>query len=354
MNFRQPVIAGLLAANFRVLAAVPNDAAAQALQEMGVEVHFVPLDAGGMSPVRDLRLLLRYRQLFGRLRPAALLPFTAKPNIYGSIAAAWAGIPTINTITGLGTAFLSGRGLDAVVSGLYRLSLRRSARVYFHNSEDLDLFVCRKLVSAYQAAVVPGSGIDLERYSPVQEGRAEAPLTFLFIGRLLKDKGALEFAKAAAIVRKARVARFQMLGTGEGHPKAISKEELETFRADGTVELLGAVNDVRPSIAAAHCVVLPSYREGLPRVLLEASAMGKPVIATDVPGCRQAVDAGFTGILCEARSVESLAEAMIEMVDMPPIERLRMGARGRRKVEQEFSERRVVDAYLDALRDARV
>jgi glycosyltransferase involved in cell wall biosynthesis len=352
LNFRNPVIEALLAANHRVLAAVPNDGAADALRDLGVEVYFVPLDARGISPVRDLNLLLSYRKLFRRVRPAALLPFTAKPNIYGSIAAGWEGIPTINTITGLGTAFLSGRGLNTAVTNLYRWSLRQSVRVYFHNSEDRDLFIQRKLLSASQARVVPGSGIDLERFSPVDAWQPNVPLTFLFIGRLLKDKGALEFANAAAIVRKKRLARFQMLGSREDHPKAVSKDDLKRLEADGTIELLGSVDDVRPSIARSDCIVLPSYREGLPRVLLEASAMAKPVIATDVPGCRQAVDADLTGILCEARSAESLAEAMMRLADMPVKERLEMGARGRHKAEQEFSKKRVADAYLEALRCA--
>lgn len=352
LNFRKPIITALSEANHRVLAAVPNDGAADALRDLGVEVYYVPLDARGMSPVRDLNLLLSYRRLLRRVRPAALLPFTAKPNIYGSVAAGWEGIPTINTITGLGTAFLSGRGLNAAVTKLYRWSLRQSARVYFHNSEDRDLFIRRRLLSASQAHVVPGSGIDLERFSPVDPWQPNVPPIFLFIGRFLKDKGALEFANAAAIVRERRHARFQMLGSREDHPKAVSKDNLKRLEADGTIELLGAVDDVRPAIARCDCVVLPSYREGLPRVLLEASAMAKPVIATDVPGCRQAVDANLTGILCEARSAESLAEAMIRLADMPVEERLEMGARGRRKAEQEFSEKHVASAYLEALRHA--
>lgn len=349
INFRGAIIAGLQERGYSLAAAVPDDDTASSLREMGVEVHHVPMDARGLSPLRDASLLFSYHALLRRLRPAAFLGFTAKPNIYGSLAAAWLNIPVINTITGLGTGFLSGRTLQSVVSGLYRWSLRRSARVLFHNPEDRDLFIEGKLVTPAQAAVVPGSGVDLHYFSPSPEKLANHPLTFLFIGRLLKDKGALEFVEAASLVKKSRSARFQIVGPVEDHPKSVPQEALRTYVQDGTVELLGAADDVRPHIAKADCVVLPSYREGLPRVLLEASAMATPVVATDVPGCRHAVDHGVTGLLCEARSTRSLADAMGVIADMPPSERAAMGARGREKAEREFSEERVVEAYLSAV-----
>ena len=332
-------------------AAAPEDEAAALVRAMGADFYDVPVDARGLSPLRDARLLLNYYSLLGRLRPSAFLGFTAKPNIYGSIAASWLNIPVINTITGLGTGFLTSRSLEGIVSTLYRWSLRRSQRVFFHNPEDRDLFVGRGLASAAQAAVVAGSGVNLCRFSPTSPPPADRPLTFLFIGRLLKDKGAVEFAQAASIVRNSRSARFQMLGRLEEHPKAVQQDTLETFVARGTVELIGPADDVRPFIADADCVVLPSYREGLSRVLLEASAMGTPVITTDVPGCRHAVDHGVTGLICAPRSAISLAKAIIAMIDMSPSERSAMGINAREKAEGEFSEERVVGAYLDALRE---
>jgi hypothetical protein len=169
---------------------------------------------------------------------------------------------------------------------------------------------------------------------------------------LLKDKGVKEFAEAAAIVRETTSARFQILGSVEDHPKAVSGDVLDPFISNGVVELLGQTEDVRPFIRRADCVVLPSYREGLPRVLLEASAMGKPVIATDVPGCRHAVEEGRTGLLCEPRSSQSLARALLAFLEMSPEDRSSMGLSGRRKAESQFSSKQVAATYIDALERA--
>lgn len=349
LNFRASLICRLKNEGYSVAAAVPLDNAAVDLERMVDSIHRVPLDARGLSPLRDAALLAGYCRMFRRLRPAAFLGFTAKPNIYGSIAADLFGVPAINTITGLGTGFLSGRTLEWTITGLYRLSLRRSARVFFHNPEDLELFASRSLVDGRRAEVVPGSGVNLSHFAPVGMARSERSPSFLFIGRLLKDKGALEFAQAAAIVRRADTARFTMLGSVEAHPKAVSRNLLQPFVSNGTIEIVPPVSDVRPYIANADCIVLPSYREGMPRVILEASSMGKPVICTDVAGCRQAVEDGVTGILCDARSARALATAITAMIRMSLAERTAMGARAREKAEREFSEDLVAEAYLRAL-----
>jgi glycosyltransferase involved in cell wall biosynthesis len=351
INFRAPIIKALQERGYQVLAAAPEDKHSSALRSMDVQIHHVNVDARGFSPLADARLYFSYRTLLKRLQPAAVLGFTVKPNIYGSRAAAELGIPVINTLTGLGTAFLSGRVLEGGVSILYRWGLKRSHRVFFHNRDDCDLFVTRGLVTPFQARVVAGSGIDLHHFSSTSNPTNDDRPTFLFIGRLLKDKGAMEFAQAAEIVRKTRRARFQMLGAIEDHPKAVSQAALERFIENGSIELLAPVEDVRPVMAAADCIVLPSYREGLPRVLLEASAMAIPVIATDVPGCRQAVDDGVTGLLCEPRSALSLAESILRVSDMTSQQRCAMGEYGRQKAAREFSKERVVAAYLDTLQE---
>jgi glycosyltransferase involved in cell wall biosynthesis len=317
---------------------------------LGVELHHVPIDARGLSPLRDAALLISYLRLMRRLRPSAFLGFTVKPNLYGSIAADRLGIPVLNTITGLGTAFLSGPALRTITVAIYRHALRKSQSVFFHNCDDRDLFVSQNLVRPTQARIVAGSGVDLEHFLPAATARQGETPTFLFVGRLLRDKGAKEFAEAASIVREVRSAKFLMLGSVENHPKAVQASELQRFVSTGIVELLGETDDVRPFMEASDCIVLPSYREGLPRVLLEAAAMAKPVIATDVPGCRSVVDDGRTGLLCEPRSSLSLAKAMTAFLSMSPQDRLSMGLRGREKAEQEFSQENVVDAYLDALR----
>ena len=351
LNFRRPLLKALLSAGYRIAALVPPGDGHAELDAAGVRVISLPMSPRGLSPISDARLFLRYCLALRRLRPAAFLGFTAKPNIYGSLAAAALGVPVINNITGLGTSFLSSRLLERVVSILYRAALRRSALVFFHNRDDLDLFVARGIVRRSQSKVIPGSGIDLAHFAPLLLPSIDADaVVFLFIGRMLVDKGITEFAEAAAIV-KDRIpgSRFGVLGDWSEHPKAAPRAQLETWKSWGLIDFAGTTDDVRPFIAAADCVVLPSYREGLPRALLEGSAMGRPVIGTDVPGCREVVVDGVTGYRCAPRSADALAEAMLRVARLSIEERAAMGQRARLRAEELFSEERVSDAYVDAL-----
>lgn len=297
----------------------------------------------------DLWLLKAYWQHLGQLKPAAFLGFTAKPNIYGSIAANRRGVPVIANITGLGTGFLSGRTLETVLSGLYRTALAHAERVFFHNSDDRDLFLRHRLVDSRSCRVIPGSGVDLSHFNAEPPAGNTDPV-FLFIGRFLRDKGIVEFVEAARKVKQDQPAvRFSALGTTEPHPKSVDGDTLEQWRREQVVEFLGSAGDVRPFIKQADCVVLPSYREGLPRALLEASAMARAVIGSDVPGCRNVVEDGITGYLCAPRSASSLASAMSRFANLSSDRRESMGLAARRKAELEFGEERVVDAYISAL-----
>jgi len=344
------LIRALKDAGYEPVVIAPQDQAAEArMQALGVERIPVRIDRSGANPWADLRLLARYRALLRQLRPAAYLGYTIKPNIYGSLAAASLGIPALPNVSGLGTAFIRGGALQSLVTALYRVGFARAPVVFFQNDEDRQLFVARRIVRADQARVLPGSGVDLERFAPASP--PPDPLAFLLIARLLRDKGVVEFADAARSLRaELPNARFQLLGPiDEGNRTAISRAELDSWVRDGVIEHLGTTDDVRPSIAAASAVVLPSYREGLPRSLLEAGAMARPLIATDVPGCRDVVEEGVNGYLCRARDARSLAQAMRRFADLPPAERLAMGDAGRRKVQERFSEEFVVRAYLDVL-----
>jgi glycosyltransferase involved in cell wall biosynthesis len=350
VNFRKPIISALIRSGWKVVAIVPMDEFAPELARLGVEVQPLAMKAKGLSPLSDSVLLFRYYRALRRIKPAVFLAFTAKPNVYGSAAAAWAGVASINTISGLGTGFLSGPVLQALIKRLHRWGLKHSHRVFFHNEDDLKVFVGGRIVNDRQAAVVKGSGVNLREFAPVHvRRRGSAPLTFLFIGRLLKDKGIREFIAAAAEVKGETSAKFQVIGSIEDHPKAVDADIVNVAVESSHIELVGRTADVRPFVASADCIVLPSYREGLPRVVLEAAAMGKPTIAADVPGCRDAIVAGVTGLLCEPRSARSLAKAIREFTAMPHEERVLMGLRARAKAEEEFSEDGVVDAYLDAI-----
>ncbi len=352
VNFRGALIEGLRTAGWRVIALAPDDGSAAGLSALGAEFVPIRIDSSGTSVLRDAQLFADYWAVLRRLRPRAFLGFTVKPNIYGSLAARLLGVRTINNISGLGTAFMGPGPLNWLVSRLYRLALARSARVFFQNPDDLDLFVAKGLVRPGQAARIPGSGVDLERFRPSAAPRPDGrPFRFLFVGRLLRDKGLVEYAEAARRLRpRWPKVDFAVLGfAGSDNRSAVPIAEVERWQDEGIVTYLGDTADVRPFLADADCIVLPSYREGLPRSLLESAAMARPMIATDVPGCRDVVTDGENGFLCEARSAESLASAMEKMLRLDPAERADLGLRARERVEREFDQALVVRAYLEAL-----
>lgn len=352
VNYRVGLVRALRDAGMRVAVLAPSGAHDGAIRAMGAELHPIAISPRGTSPIGDLGTLLAFRRRLKSIKPAAFLGFTAKPNIYGSIAARSLGIPVINNISGLGSTFGRRTMLTRLVMGLYRFALRRSSSVFFQNPDDRRLFEDAGLVRREQAALLPGSGIDLDHFAPRPRSGAQAGFTFLLAARLLWDKGVREYVEAARRIRAAgRPARFQILGIVEPETRAaVPLAQLERWGGEGIADYLGSTDDVRPAIAAADCVVLPSYyREGVPRVLLEASAMAVPVITTDWPGCREAVDDRETGLLCEPRSIESLAQAMERMLAMPGEERLQMARAGRAKMEREFAEEIVHRRYLDAL-----
>ena len=349
-NFRQGLVRALQSAGYQPVIIAPQDSAADArMRGLGVERVPIEIDRAGLNPFADFRLFLRYRSLLKRLRPAAYLGYTIKPNIYGSLAAASLGIPALPNVSGLGTAFIQGGGLRALVTRLYRIGFARAPVVFFQNEDDRDLFVARRIVRPAQARVLPGSGVDLEHFAPAP--LLEGSPVFLFIGRLLRDKGVGEFVEAARSIRREYPhARFQLLGgLDEGNRTGIRQPELDSWVAERIVEHLGTTDDVRPFIAAASAVVLPSYREGLPRSLLEAAAMARPLIASDVPGCRDVIEDGVNGFLCKVRDSAALAEAMRRLASLPRARQLAMGKAGRRRVQERFSEALVVRAYLDVL-----
>lgn len=349
-NFRMDLVRALQAAGFAVAVAAPLDDHSADLENAGITFYPLTLATDGTSPAQDSALFLRYVRILGLARPTAFLGFTAKPNIYGSLAARLRGIPAINNVTGLGRAFIHGSFLERLVASLYRLAFRKSEAVFFHNPEDRDLFVARGLVREEQAQVIPGSGVDLSHFAPSAAPQTAEEPTFLFVGRLLWEKGVGEFVEAARMVKRSRPhARFQVLGGLASGNRAVPKQMLDDWQADGLIDYLGTCGDIRPHLQQADCVVLPSYREGLPRVLLEAAAMSRPAIAADVPGCRQVVENGKTGFLCEPRSASALAEAVQRMSALSPAERERMGRCARARAEERFGVERVWSAYLAAM-----
>lgn len=353
-NFRAGLVKALVADGHEVIALVPKDKYASRIEALGARVVDLPMDKQGLSILNDFRLIRHFAAEFRRIKPDIVLSFTIKNNIYGAIAARRVGVPFIPSVTGLGTAFLGHPLLTAFVTKLYQNAFRPLDHVVFQNGDDRALFIARKIVTPEQCILVPGSGIDLDRFTPAPLPSSGKDVTFLMIGRVLRDKGVGEYVDAARIVkRRFPDARFQLLGpTDYENRTAFSRATVAEWEREGIIDYLGTCDDVRPIIADADCVVLPSYREGTPRTLLEAAAMARPLIATDVPGCREVVDDGVNGYLCEVRNAESLAEACLRFRAMTVAARQTLGERGRAKIERQFDETLVTRAYKKALRKA--
>lgn len=351
-NFRSGLIKALIHNGFEVIAVAPADEYAPRLSAMGCRFIGMPMDCNGTHPGHDLSLLMRYLLVLQSVRPIAYLGYTIKPNVYGSLAAQTLGIPVINNIAGLGTTFINSGLITHLVKYLYRVALRRSRRVFFQNADDQKLFVQAGLVRPEITDRLPGSGIDVAHYVPVPpatlQGRA---FRFLLISRMLKDKGIEEFVSAAAIVRQRMPdVEFQLLGfVNEESANSISLERIRGWEQKGLVRYLGRTDDVRPYLANADCVVLPSYREGAPRSLLEAASMARPIIATNVAGCQDIVDDNVNGLLCAVKNAHDLAEKMMRIIGFSPEKRHEMGMAGRAKVTQQFDEKIVIRKYLDTI-----
>ena len=354
LNFRRPLVEALVADGHKVTVLAPQDPSAAVLGDIGC--RFVPLemDRKGLDPRRDAALALRLRSHFAELAPDVVLGFTIKNNLYGALAARLLGVPFIPNVTGLGTAFLGGRLLGTLARTLYRIAFRGLPVVFFQNADDRDLFVSSRLVRAEQARVLPGSGIDLAAFPAAPSAVDAHPTRFLMIARLLRDKGVYEFVEAARILRQEGChAEFALLGAaGSDNRTAVSEEDLAGWIAEGAIDHLGTLDDVRPTIAQSDCVVLPSYREGAPRTLIEGAAMARPAVATRVPGCTAVVDDGVTGLLCEARDARSLADAMARFAALDIDAQRRMGLAARAKMEREFAVDIVIARYRRAIAEA--
>ena len=351
INFRSGLIKSLLADGHEIVVISPADGFEKDAISLGCRHIDISMQNHGTSPTGDLKLLLRYLKILKKERPDAFLGYTIKPNIYGSLACNILGIPAINNISGLGTAFIRQNLLTKIVRGLYRIALRRSAHVFFQNDNDRDMFKSYGLVDAEKTSLLPGSGIDLKKFKPIGPGDDKTKTTFLMIARLLWDKGVREFIEAARKTKqKYPDTEFQLLGfVDEQNPNGVKKSELDAWIAEGVVTYLGSSNDVRDQIAPASCVVLPSYREGTPRTLLEAAAMQKPLIATDVPGCREVVVDGSNGYLCTVQDSDSLSMAFNKFIDLSQDQKTQMAKASRQLAEQKFDEQLVTKAYKSVL-----
>lgn len=346
VQFRSAIIRDLIDKSYHVVAiAQPDGVAEHELTALGAVFEPIALSRSGINPIKELKLLGELISILRRVRPALLINYTIKPNVYATPVARVLGIPAISVVTGLGYAFLSDTLIARIARFLLGKGLLMARHVWFLNREDLDVVCGKRSDLRARSSVLPGEGIDTNYYAP--RAMPLPPIRFLLIARMLADKGFREYVNAAKLIGPHYPdVQFDLVGPLDpDNPAGIAQSEIDEATAHPQINYLGSTDDVRPFIENAHCVVLPSYREGVPRVLLEGAAMQRPVIATDVPGCRDALIDGKTGLLCAARDAKDIARCFGNFIDMSDKERFQMGKAGRKNVIEKFDDRTICAHY---------
>ena len=353
-NFRKNTILSLLSNGYQVIAIAPKDEYSKKLEDLGARFIHIDIDQCGTNPVSDIKTFLGFKNIFSSNNIDVVLNFTPKNNIYATFAAAMCGVKAINNVAGLGVLFINENITSKIARTLYKFSQKYASKIFFQNEDDRTLFLDNKMARREITDRLPGSGADLSRFT-ISPAADDSVTRFLLIARMLYDKGIGHYVEAARLLKQkyGDSVEFRLLGFLDvSNPSAVSKAEMQAWVDEGIVSYLGVSDKVEEEIAQVDCMVLPSfYREGVPKSLLESGAMGKPIVTTDNVGCRETVDDGISGFLCEPRSTSSLVEALDKMISMTHKERLVMGEASRRKIETEFDERIVIQKYLDAIEE---
>lgn len=345
-SFRKEVIKAICDKGYSVVISVPvRDERTSYFESIGCTIIETALSRRGMNPVADFKLMLNYRKLIRSTQPVAVLTYTIKPNVYGGIACRLMQAPQLANVTGLGDAVENGGWLQKLTITLYKIGLSKAKRVFFQNATNRNYFIQHGIAKG-DSVLLPGSGVNLMQHTYQTYPTDDGVIRFLFIGRLLKDKGVEELFEAAKQTKaKYPNTVFQMLGTTGG----VYQKTLEEYIKAGVVEHLGVTTDVRPYMGAVHCTIMPSYHEGMSNVNLESSANGRPVITTNVAGCRETVDDNTTGFLVNVRDSKDLSEKIEKFILLPYEQKEQMGKEARKKVEIEFDRQIVINSYLNEI-----
>ena len=350
-NFRVGLMQALKSKGHDVIFCSQDNGYAEEVTRKGFTYIPISVNRKSTNIFTDLKQILSLYRIYRKKKPDIVLHYTIKPNICGSIAAALAGVPCINSVTGLGYVFIKKDALYYLVSFLYKISCRIAKKTFFQNKDDLNLFLDKGLVNKDKAVLVNGSGVNTDFFEPnfcVNLTKEKDSFVFLFTGRFLWDKGLGEFVEAARITKqKHPKAQFWLAGIVDpDNPAGINKDIIKRWHDERIVTNFGEVPDVRPFICRADCVVLPSYREGIPKSLLEALAMEKPIITTNTAGCREVIEEGINGFSVPVKEIRALGESFCRMIELTPETRLTMGRAGREKVKREFEESIIIDTYI--------
>ena len=348
-NFRFELIKKLTDLNYEVFFSVPQDITdnkVKLLIETGANFIHTPMNRRGMNPIEDLKLINLYKKIIKDINPDIILTYTIKPNIYGNYVANKLGIPVIMNITGIGSSLSTGK-LKSIIKKMYKYGCSKANTIFFQNEENRNFFISNKLVNERKTILIPGSGVNIEKFKPTEKSSKDNLIKFLFIGRLMKDKGIEEYLEAAEkLTKEYSNLEFHILGSFEEEKyRSIIKQN-----KNNRIKYLGTSNDVRNEIREVNCIINPSYHEGMSNVLLEGAAMGKPLIASNIPGCKEIIEDGKNGLLFEPKSVKDLEKKIIKFINLSDEERKKMGQRSREKVKKEFDRNLVIDEYIKVIK----
>lgn len=349
-DFRGELLTRLIGEGFTVTVSLPDELKRREIEKAGCRFVLTPIDRRGMNPLHDLRLIRAWRGLLKEEKPDAVLTYTIKPGIYGGFLCRVSRIPYITTITGLGSTFQNKGAVRTLVTALYRIGLKKSRCVFFQNAGNRAVFEEAGILGKNRhTRLVSGSGVSLTHHTPAPyPGHKDDVVRFLYVGRLMREKGVAEYLKAAEALHARYDDRVSVAAIG--YCDEDWQSELDTAVEKGIFKLLPYDPEIRTYLAEADAVVMPSYHEGMSNVLMEAAATARPVLATDIHGCKEIVEDGVTGILFAPRDAKALEDAMCRFMELSVEQRREMGLEGRRKVEREFDRERVVDAYMEEIR----
>jgi galacturonosyltransferase len=347
-NFRYELLERLINQKFEIYFPIPeskNDTRVKKLIELGCKHIEINLDRRSMNPFKDLNLIKQYKTIVKKIVPDIIISYTIKPNIYGSYVAKKYRVPNIINVTGLGSGF-NNKNIKWLVERMYKYACKNAHTVFFQNEANYNYFVENKLTKKDKSKIIPGSGVNLEKFKPMEKTKEDGIVRFLFIGRIMKEKGIEEYLKAAEYISdKYSNVEFQILGRFEEE----KYKEIILNNNNSKIKYLGVSYDVRNEIKEIDCIINPTYHEGMSNVLLEGAAMAKPLIASNAPGCREIVDNGVNGYLFEPKNEASLIKAIEKFLSQNEPEKIKMGIASRQKVEKSFDRNLVIDAYLEEI-----
>ena len=347
-NFRFELICELIKQGLEVYFAVPETIEHKKVKliiDAGAKYIQTHMNRRGSNPFEDIKLIIRYKNIIKVLNPDVILTYTIKPNIYGNYVASKLDKPTIMNVTGIGSSLTSG-SLKNLVKRMYKYACSKAKLIFFQNKHNQDFFIKNNIVNSEKTILIPGSGVNIEKFKPVERDKKDNNIRFLFVGRIMKEKGIEEYVQAAdRITKRYNHTEFQILGSFEEE----KYKDIIIHNENKKIKYLGRSDDVRKEIKEVDCIVHPSYHEGMSNVLLEGAAMGKPLIASDIPGCKEIVEDGYNGYLFKVKSVKSLEKKLVQFINLDDSTRELMGENSRNKVVKEFDRKIVVDEYMRAI-----